>query len=397
MSRMKRTIVLAEYQPQLLPRDALSEAVAQRLWRDFSTLVELTFPSPKTDDQWQLTAQGWVGLLPVTPTVTLAVAPKTPIMNLLGMIEVAYGITGWTRLRGLVDAATVPLLYEGLARLLIEEILRQIQRGLYRPYQLYDEARPYLRGQLQIAEQLRRPPQATAVCRFHEPTVDVLDNQLLLWTLHRLLQSSALSGETTRLARRAYTILQNVVTLRPCTVAESRSRLYTRLNGTYAPLHALCAFFLAACGPSHLPGSAATVPFVVNMARLYEQFVAAWLRTHLPSAWQLQIQERHPLSEDLQFAIDLVLYHRLQQRPIAVLDTKYKTPIRTPDTADVAQVVAYAAAKGVGEAILIYPQPLSTPLNTVVGGVRVRTLAFALDGDLSLAGQQLLAALGLNL
>ncbi|HRW09211.1 MAG TPA: hypothetical protein P5121_29095, partial [Caldilineaceae bacterium] len=78
---MKRTIVLSEYQPRLFPADALCEATAQRLWQHHARLVSVDFPSPKTAGQWQLTAQGWVGIVPVAPDLTLVLQPKVAIAH----------------------------------------------------------------------------------------------------------------------------------------------------------------------------------------------------------------------------------------------------------------------------------------------------------------------------
>jgi 5-methylcytosine-specific restriction enzyme subunit McrC len=396
---MKRTIVLSEYQPQRLASDHVSDAAAHHLWQHYPRLVTVDFPSPKTDGQWQLTAQGWVGMVPVLREFTLVLQPKVALANVLGMVEVAYRLESFQILRGLVAATTVPELYERLALRLAEQTLSRGRRGLHRPYQRREALSPFVRGRLQVADLVRRPTAVAVPCLFHEQAVDVLDNQILHWTLHRILQSDLCGTQSRGVVRQAVRLLQPLVTLQPVTVAACRNQLYTRLNADYAPLHALAAFFLEANGPSHQPGDVASVPFVVNMARLYEQFVAAWLQQHLPAAWQLQCQERHPLTDALHFAIDLVLYARRSGAPVAVLDTKYKMPDRGPDTADVAQVVAYAAAKGVAEAILIYPQSLVEPLDTVVGGVHVRTLTFALDGEfdgaLDAAGQQFLNQLNL--
>jgi 5-methylcytosine-specific restriction enzyme subunit McrC len=68
------------------------------------------------------------------------------------------------------------------------------------------------------------------------------------------------------------------------------------------------------------------------------------------------------------------------------MDTKYKAA-STPSPEDFAQVVAYAKAKGCNEAVLVYPSALAKPLEAEVGGIRVRSLVFSLDGDLDEAGQ----------
>jgi len=395
---MKRTIVLSEYQPRLFPADALCEATAQRLWQHHARLVSVDFPSPKTAGQWQLTAQGWVGIVPVAPDLTLVLQPKVAIAHLLQMVDLVYDLQSFQLLRGTVPALTVPEFFEHLAILLAQRTIDRCRHGLHRPYQRQEAATAFARGRLHIVELLRRPMQMTMPCIYHEQAVDVVDNRILRWTLERILQidlgGDAAPSRMRKTVHDALRSLRSAVALQPFTAVDCRNRRYTRLNADYAQLHALCAFFLEAGGPSHRPGDTESVPFVVNMAQLYEQFVAAWLQRYLPAIWQLQFQERHPLSDQLYFAIDLVLYDRGAGKPVAVLDTKYKVPAAGPDTADVAQVVAYAAAKGAAEAYLIYPQPLDEPLDATVGGVHVRTVSFALDSDLHEAGVQLLQSLG---
>ena len=132
------------------------------------------------------------------------------------------------------------------------------------------------------------------------------------------------------------------------------------------------------------------LPFLIHMSQLFEQFVAQWLKQHLPLGWRVQVQERVQ-HHSLRFEIDLVLYNP-QNQPVAVLDTKYKAPDK-PSNADFSQVVTYANLKGVPTAVLVYPAPLSTPLDVTVRGVRVLSLPFRLDGDLQEAGQAFLASL----
>jgi 5-methylcytosine-specific restriction enzyme subunit McrC len=72
-----------------------------------------------------------------------------------------------------------------------------------------------------------------------------------------------------------------------------------------------------------------------------------------------------------------------------VLDTKYKR-VSAPSTDDIAQIVAYAEAKGCQDAILAYPFPPIRPLDAWVGDVRVRSVTFALDAGLEQAGRTFL-------
>ena len=96
--------------------------------------------------------------------------------------------------------------------------------------------------------------------------------------------------------------------------------------------------------------------FLINMAGLYEHFVAEWLGTHLPAGLDLEVQETVRLSKegDIKFAIDLVVSDRRSGEALAVLDTKYKAP-SGPSADDLQQVIAYAQIKRCKEALLIYP------------------------------------------
>jgi uncharacterized metal-binding protein len=134
-------------------------------------------------------------------------------------------------------------------------------------------------------------------------------------------------------------------------------------------------------------------PFLVDRAQLYEKFIAAWLAVpgKLPAHVDVRAQERVYYGQDAaaHFRIDLALYDVAAKVPLCVPDTKYKTPV-VPAPEDVSQVVTYAHAKGCTEAILLYPQPLSQPLDATIGQIRVRSLTFALDRDLDQAGRDFL-------
>jgi len=45
-------------------------------------------------------------------------------------------------------------------------------------------------------------------------------------------------------------------------------------------------------GSTHHAGDHTMLPFLVDMARLYELFVAEWLKTRLPKGWSVESQER---------------------------------------------------------------------------------------------------------
>lgn len=387
-------IVLTEYVPVYLPAENLSMEQGETLWQQYSTQIQVEFPSPKTKGQWQLTAQGWVGRIPFPDAPPIVLQPKVPLSNLFRMLEYAYHLRSFRFLEGLIESATLEELYERLARVLSKRTMDRVRKGLYRTYLPQADELPYVRGRLNIPHQLRTPWKTRMHCDYEEHTADIEDNQLLAWTLSHILRTGICSPPTSTIVRRAFRALQGTISALPFGPDACVGRLYNRLNEDYATLHALCRFFLEHTGPSHKEGEHPMLPFLVNMARLYELFLAEWLKQHLPEQWQLRVQERVSITSDhhLFFTVDLVILDLHTGKVRSVLDTKYKAP-STPATADIAQVIAYAESQGCHEAILVYPQPLSAPLDTYVGDVRVRTIAFPLDGDLEANGQAFLQAL----
>ncbi len=387
-------IRLTEYQPAWFTVEEIPQRVGEMLWREYGAQIAVEFPSPKTDNQWRLTPQGWVGHIPLTPEFHFALQPKVPLGNLFRMLEYAYQLKGFHLLEGLAACQSLEEFYERLAHILARRTLDRARKGFYRAYLPETEQLPYVRGRLDARQAIRLPGQVKLKCRYQEHTPDVEENQILAWTLRRITRSGACTERTLPAIRRAYRSLQGLATLQPFNANACVGRLYNRLNDDYRPLHALCRFFLEQSGPGHQPGERAMLPFLVDMARLFELFVAEWFKANVLPGTKLKAQERVNIGETgaLHFNIDLALDDIDTGVTWCVLDTKYKT-VDTPAKDDISQVVTYAVAKGCRQAVLIYPTPLAQPLDEKIGDIRVRSLTFALDDDLEQAGQALLDSL----
>lgn len=386
-----RILELEEYVTLELDRRELDEADGEQLWRRYGSKVSVEFPSVKTGGKWQLTPQGWIGYIVLSDDLHLRLKPKVPIANLFRMLEYAY------RLKihladGLVDCATLEEFYERLAHILARRVLDRGRRGYYRTYISESDVLPYVRGQLDTRRLISRPWETRLQCLYEEHTGDIADNQILAWTLGRIARSGLCSRRVMPTVRTAYRSVQSFVSPVPQPASACVGRLYNRLNDDYEPLHGLCRFFLEHSGPHLDAGDRAMLPFLIDMNRLFELFVAEWLREHLPATHSVQAQEHVEITSagDLEFIVDLVLYDAVEDLPVAVLDTKYKRP-NAPAAGDIEQVVAYAVSKKCSDAALIYPLRLQNALDTAVGGlVNVRSLAFSLEDDLDQSGRELL-------
>ncbi len=384
-------IILQEYTPLRLPAHRITKEQGKQLWQNFGDKITITEPSFKTDDQWELTSLGWVGFIPLSEDLAFYLQPKVPLQNLFGMWEYAYRLRSFQFLDGYFQCETLQQFYEPLASVLAKRILDRSRKGYYQEYVNKREDLSYLRGRLDIRQMLRKPCEPRPRCNDQENTTDVEENQILVWTLSAILRSGYCTERVLPILRECYRSIGQIVSLLPFTPDECHGRLYNRLNQDYQPLHLLCRFFLDNTGPSYEIGNHMMLPFLVNMAGLFELFVAEWVRSHLPSGFGIKAQDNVTIDQEgrFSFRIDLVLYNQQTGQPICVLDTKYKSS-EGPASDDIAQVAFYAMTKQCGEAVLVYTKELTNPLDEVVNGIRIRTASYILDGDLDTAGKAFL-------
>jgi len=170
----RRTIELKEYRPTQLHREEFCYDLGEKLWQTYSNQgIDVEFPSPRTGNQWQLTSQGFVGHIPLSPEVALSLQPKVPLGNLFAMLEYAYTLKSFRFLEDWSHCNSLDDFYERLADILASRILDRTRQGLYRAYIDRTERLNCLRGRLNIPHQIRRPWNIKPQCHFQEQTADI--------------------------------------------------------------------------------------------------------------------------------------------------------------------------------------------------------------------------------
>ncbi|WP_293144166.1 MULTISPECIES: restriction endonuclease [unclassified Microcoleus] len=384
-------IELTEYQLATFQRNLIPELVGEKILQNYDKEIDIEFPNPKTKYQWHLKSKGRVGNIPITPEFHIAIRPKVPINNIFGMLDYAYELN-INFPKGQIECESLEQVYERLANILAHKILERCRKGLYRDYLPKTEKLSYIRGRIDVREAVQKPWEVKLKCHYNEQTGDIEDNQILAWTLFIIGRSGLCSESVSSRVRKAFHALQGFVTLTSFKPEACLDRTYHRLNQDYQILHALCRFFLENTGPSHETGDRQMLPFLIDMAKLYEQFVAQWLTANTPKGFF--VKQQHLVTHDQNYfdRIDLLLCDIATGTVQYVLDTKYKAPDRV-DSGDRHQIVAYANAVKCNNAILIYPQDLKQPLDIKNGYLRVRSLNFSLNDDLNEAGKIFLTSL----
>lgn len=384
-----RTWVWREWATEALAPSESVDALAEILRKRFSDQVEITYPSPVTGGQYLFRPRGWVGLWPVGKSGVLSIRPKIPILNVFRMWAWAGGVQ-W--LKGLVDSGTDEDLPDRLYEMLVQRIQCRLHQGLYRAYLPRLERMGHLSGRLDLGLMVRAPWRVDLPCHYQEHTADVKENQILTWTLH-LLRRSGVGREATQFqGEKLLRELGRHTTLKQFTAQDCQGFAYHRLNEDYAEIHVLCRFFLEFLSPDHEVGNHPMLAFQVDMAQLFERFVASWLKAHLPCSLRLGVQWAIPYGPGDSFRADMIIQDTATGRCLAVLDTKYKQ-VEAPSPADVHQARSYAEALNCAQAILVYPSMPLKPMDSVLGRIRTWTLAFPLNGNLEDGGQAFLSAL----
>ena len=384
-------IQLTEYKSASFERDLIPESVEKKIHQNYDKEIDIEFPNFKTKYQWHLKSKGRVGNIPITPEFHIAIRPKVPINNLFGMLDYAYNLKIKFP-QGAIQCQSLEESYERLANILAHKILERCRKGLYRDYLSKTERLAYIRGRVDLRSALQKPWDVKLKCHYNEQTGDIEDNQILAWTLFIIGRSGLCRESVSSTVRKAFHALQGFVTLKPFKSEACIDRNYHRLNEDYQLLHALCRFFLDNTGPSHESGDREMLPFLIDMANLYEQFVAEWLKANTPKGFFVKQQHRVTHDQNYFDRIDLLLGDIATSKVQYVLDTKYKAPDKVANN-DYHQIVAYANALNCQNAILVYPQKLKQPLDIKNDDIRVRSLTFSLDSDLHEAGKTFLTSL----
>jgi len=379
---------LKEYINVFLSKELISMNQGEIIWNKYSKQVSVGFPSPVTYQKWKLCNQGWAGYIPITDDCLLILEPKAPIKNIFKMFEYAYELKRFKFFEETIEVNSLVGFYNYLAGVLAERIISRSRKGFYKEYRDEKRKLPYIRGRLDWQNQLRSSNDVHFVCQYQDCDYNNEDNQIMLWTLYVITRSGLCDERTLNLIHKAFRSLQKIVELNSFSYRSCYGRGYNRLNYDYQQIHFLCGFFLENSGPQLLKGEKRMIPFVVNMANLFELFFANWLKKHLPEHLGVKVQEKVSISgsTEIKFYIDLVIYDKKSGEDLVIVDTKYKVA-QNVTSSDFSQVVTYALAKNCKEAVLIYPEKKMGSYNGTISDIRVRGLAFDITGNIDKEGE----------
>ncbi len=332
-------------------------------------------------DRWELTPGTRVGVVQVGDT-TVWIRPKLPVHRILFLLGYAKN-PGWSTEDVMLDE--VDDLLPALAGAFVDQAERAVETGLLQGYVAVDDTLTVLRGRLRDQEQLRRRfgIAVPLLVRFDDHTTDVAENRLLRSATDRLLRLPGVDGKSRARLRGLRQVLGDVTPIQRGARLPSWSP--TRLNARYHVALWLAELILRDNAVDQIPGSARVNGFLVDMAKVFEDFVTAAMARELERlGGRCRAQDRHHLDTEDRVVMkpDLVWY--VDGAPAGVLDAKYKAekPAGFPD-ADLYQMLAYCTALDLAEGHLIYAKGNEPETSHEVRNAGVTIRAHALDLELT--------------
>ena len=352
--------------------------------------------SPATDrpDAYVLRPSSWVGAVNVG-NLAVIVRPKIPVDRVMFLITYAMDPRRWRN--DTIDLAPDDDVLEAVALAFARRTRQAIGRGLLRGYRREEEALNTVRGWIRFADQIGRRfglPLPIEVA-YDDYTQDIEQNRLLKTSLHRLGHAQ-IRSEATRRELRGLRPAFDMVRLGSYARGAVPEIRYTRLNEHYRSAVELARLIIENSSLELFAGSFAGAAFLINMNRVFEQFLYVALGEELglsPEHWKRGKGIYLDKSRNILVEPDLSWWTsgsvKGEPRPIFVGDAKYKKLEREegrdkPDFrhAGIYQMLAYCTAADLSYGLLIYAAGEGEPnrYETVYAGKTIEVVSMNLTG-----------------
>lgn len=314
-------------------------------------------PTIGRDGYYDLTPGSWIGAINLG-TLTAEIRPKLPIERVLFLISYSLNPRLWKRTG--FDLKEQDSLVEAIIPGFVTQIRRAFRRGILQGYRTEEDALQTVRGRIRFDDQIRDrfgvfPP---VEVRYDEFTEDIVENRLIKAAIARLGRLRIRSDEARR-SLRSFDSLLDTVRLAHFDARKLPDIHYTRLNEHYRPAVELAKLILRATSFELGQGKVAASSFLVNMNKVFEDFVVAALRDVLRVSERTFPQGANKRSLYLDEAEHVGLEPDISwwdgKTCTFVGDVKYKRIIAEGvKHPDIYQLLAYTVAANLSGGMLIY-------------------------------------------
>lgn len=355
-----RRIDLREYR-----RSELSYTLSADQRHELRERLSVTIDPSEQDAAYHLTPGSTVGAVEIGD-LSVFIAPKIGIPKLLSLA--CYAMDEF-KLQDLdFDFGEEEALPDILALSLAAASRRAFRRGLLHGYRTEEEMLYGIRGRIRFEDQLRRRfgVAIPVEVRYDDFTDDILANRLVKAAVVRLGRMRLRSRKARRQLGWVAGMLSRIslIEFSPGKTPEIR---FDRLNEHYRGVVALARLILRHSEYQSTRGEVRACGFLVDMNKLFQEFVTRALREALGISQHLFRSDRYlpavPLDEAGHIKLRPDLSWWESGACTFVGDAKYKRIIdeRVPN-ADLYQLLAYATALDLPGGMLIYAKGEADPI-----------------------------------
>jgi 5-methylcytosine-specific restriction enzyme subunit McrC len=377
--------------------DELSVGAAERLDPASAAYINgsgLAKASPMGMGLYRIEPVGKVGSVRTT-MVQLEVRPK----ERLGLARLLF-LLGYAGDQGFrensVSAGEETDLWSALAESLAQLASRALSRGVLQGYLNVDESLRTVKGRIRISDQISRRPGMLVPLEvsYDEFTEDIAENRILRAALERMSQVPGVRPEVLSRLRQLTGKLAAVTRLQPG--APLPAWRASRMNTRYHAVLRLAELILRNASAEAGDGKQQSASFVVDMSRVFEDFVGLALREAMTAfPGEMRLGYNALLNEAVRDSDRIVVrpgaVHLLGGRPVMVYDAKYQaaSDIGASLSGDHYRMLAYCTSLRVPTAWLIYPGAGEIKLRRILN-TDIDIVEFPLD--LSLSPSEILAS-----
>lgn len=285
-----------------------------------------------------ISSSSHIGVVQLT-NFSISIMPKIflKVQNLAKLIEYSYD------LEDLIIPETETkfeqtenILIEIIVASFVKQCQKLLRQGLAKAYVTHQENTPYLRGKLILKQQFLNVAKKNMqfACEFDELEHDILENQIIQFTLDRcyhITNNESLRKEIRRLNHQ----ISGFVDKTDIKFDDFERIHYTRLNQHYEKIHQLCKLIISASGISDFYQQ--KTPFVnsffVDMNVIFEAFVAKLFKKYYPLDSEAQKNRKAWIIDNgssARIRTDILIYHDSGKEK-DVIDTKYKKRLNESD------------------------------------------------------------------
>jgi 5-methylcytosine-specific restriction enzyme subunit McrC len=309
----------------------------------------------------------------------VVVTPKVGLARLLFLL--GYAANPGFRPED-VEGVSDEDLWPAVAETICRHAERALARGVLQGYVTEEAALAVVRGRIRVADQIARRPGLPLPLEvsYDEYSADIPENRLLRTAIRRVTDLPRVGGDIRARLRHLDARLDGAAPLTPG--APLPEWQPSRLNARYQPALRLAELVLRTLSFEAGAGGLDVAAFVVDMARVFEDFVT----TALSEAWAARpgatmSQYLAYLDEDRSVRMRVDVVHVVDRIPRILADAKYKLADAAGHdaNADHYQMLAYATALQLDTAWLVYAGGHGPPAPRRIAHSPVTVIEYPLD------------------